>query len=204
MRRMKYEKNYTDENLEIAVKTTLENALSGTSIKKEKKAMFVFGQPGSGKHEFAKKLHNENGYAIVSIDKIRYSHPKISEIPNESPWEDVIVQTKEFAINARRYSIERLATEGYNIVIVDTLEDVDDILYMAGILKKFGYQLEIHVMLVKPILSAMHKELEYEIQMNAFLSGKSKFYPHKISNEYHDYCVKKLLENIDILQNATI
>ena len=189
------EKNYTNEELELVFQKILKMYMSSYSSSKNPKVFLLGGQPGAGKSGLENMLNLKDEYISISGDDYREYHPRFREI-NLEYGKEASKYTQQWAGQITEKLIEKLAKEKYNLIIEGTLRTAQLPLKEANRFKKLGYEVELHVLAVKPEKSYLGTLLRYEEMIK---QGKI---PRMTPKEHHDLVVKNIGDNLEIIYNS--
>ena len=189
------EKNYTNEELELAFQKILKMYISSYSPSKNPKVFLLGGQPGAGKSGLENMLNLKDEYISISGDDYREYHPRFREI-NLEYGKEASKYTQQWASQITEKLIEKLAKEKYNLIIEGTLRTAQLPLKEADRFRKLGYEVELHVLVVKPEKSYLGTLLRYEEMIKW---GKI---PRMTPKEHHDLVVKNIGDNLEIIYNS--
>jgi len=189
------EKNYTNEELELVFQKILKMYMSSYSSSKNPKVFLLGGQPGAGKSGLENMLNLKDEYISISGDDYREYHPRFKEI-NLEYGKEASKYTQQWAGQITEKLIEKLAKEKYNLIIEGTLRTAQLPLKEANRFKKLGYEVELHVLAVKPEKSYLGTLLRYEEMIK---QGKI---PRMTPKEHHDLVVKNIGDNLEIIYNS--
>ena len=189
------EKNYINEELELVFQKILKMYMSSYSSSKNPKVFLLGGQPGAGKSGLENMLNLKDEYISISGDDYREYHPRFKEI-NLEYGKEASKYTQQWAGQITEKLIEKLAKEKYNLIIEGTLRTAQLPLKEANRFKKLGYEVELHVLAVKPEKSYLGTLLRYEEMIKW---GKI---PRMTPKEHHDLVVKNIGDNLEIIYNS--
>ena len=189
------EKNYTNEELELVFQKILKMYMSSYSSSKNPKVFLLGGQPGAGKSGLENMLNLKDEYISISGDDYREYHPRFKEI-NLEYGKEASKYTQQWAGQITEKLIEKLAKEKYNLIIEGTLRTAQLPLKEADRFRKLGYEVELHVLAVKPEKSYLGTLLRYEEMIKW---GKI---PRMTPKEHHDLVVKNIGDNLEIIYNS--
>ena len=189
------EKNYTNEELELVFQKILKMYMSSYSPSKNPKVFLLGGQPGAGKSGLENMLNLKDEYISISGDDYREYHPRFREI-NLEYGKEASKYTQQWASQITEKLIEKLAKEKYNLIIEGTLRTAQLPLKEADRFRKLGYEVELHVLVVKPEKSYLGTLLRYEEMIKW---GKI---PRMTPKEHHDLVVKNIGDNLEIIYNS--
>ena len=189
------EKNYTNEELELVFQKILKMYMSSYSSSKNPKVFLLGGQPGAGKSGLENMLNLKDEYISISGDDYREYHPRFKEI-NLEYGKEASKYTQQWAGQITEKLIEKLAKEKYNLIIEGTLRTAQLPLKEADRFRKLGYEVELHVLVVKPEKSYLGTLLRYEEMIKW---GKI---PRMTPKEHHDLVVKNIGDNLEIIYNS--
>ena len=189
------EKNYTNEELELAFQKILKMYISSYSPSKNPKVFLLGGQPGAGKSGLENMLNLKDEYISISGDDYREYHPRFREI-NLEYGKEASKYTQQWASQITEKLIEKLAKAKYNLIIEGTLRTAQLPLKEADRFRKLGYEVELHMLAVKPEKSYLGTLLRYEEMIKW---GKI---PRMTPKEHHDLVVKNIGDNLEIIYNS--
>ena len=189
------EKNYTNEELELVFQKILKMYMSSYSSSKNPKVFLLGGQPGAGKSGLENMLNLKDEYISISGDDYREYHPRFKEI-NLEYGKEASKYTQQWAGQITEKLIEKLAKAKYNLIIEGTLRTAQLPLKEADRFRKLGYEVELHVLAVKPEKSYLGTLLRYEEMIKW---GKI---PRMTPKEHHDLVVKNIGDNLEIIYNS--
>ena len=189
------EKNYTNEELELVFQKILKMYMSSYSSSKNPKVFLLGGQPGAGKSGLENMLNLKDEYISISGDDYREYHPRFREI-NLEYGKEASKYTQQWAGQITEKLIEKLAKAKYNLIIEGTLRTAQLPLKEADRFRKLGYEVELHVLAVKPEKSYLGTLLRYEEMIKW---GKI---PRMTPKEHHDLVVKNIGDNLEIIYNS--
>ena len=189
------EKNYTNEELELVFQKILKMYMSSYSSSKNPKVFLLGGQPGAGKSGLENMLNLKDEYISISGDDYREYHPRFREI-NLEYGKEASKYTQQWAGQITEKLIEKLAKAKYNLIIEGTLRTAQLPLKEADRFRKLGYEVELHVLAVKPEKSYLGTLLRYEEMIKW---GKI---PRMTPKEHHDLVVKNIGDNLEVIYNS--
>lgn len=159
------------------------------------KAYILGGQSGAGKsklHLLAGKETEEN-IIVIDGDTFRRGHPNSKLITKEYGKSDV-KYTAKFAGQMVEELVADLSDSHYNLLIEGTLRTAEVPLDTAKMLNEKGYDTELLVMTVHPLLSYLGTISRYE---EAFFINPDL--ARATPKDHHDLIVKNLPDNLDTL-----
>lgn len=192
--------DYTQDEFEFMKALNIMTLTSGLSPMNQPKAYLLGGQSGAGKtmlHSLASR-ETENNLVIIDGDTFRKGHPNSDLITNEYGKEDV-KHTAKFAGQMVEELVEEFSDSKYNLVIEGTLRTVDVPLKTAKLLNQKGYEVELLIMAVHPILSYLGTISRYE-EAFAIKPELARATP----KEHHDLIVENLAENLEVLYKSGV
>lgn len=194
--------NFSEKNINNAVKFYEKRLLSKYNATKDKKAIFIGGQPGAGKSFVSRKINEKKDYIPIDIDEFRTGHPRLNEILRDQP-ENYANLTGDFAWRVKMQIIDDFSKEGYNIMLDQTLRNANEQSKIAEKLVDRGYSNSIKVMCVKKEISYMSTVLRDEKAAYRRNNGDKTAVPRPVPKEYHDSVVdKELPASLNTLQSA--
>lgn len=200
MRKDKYQ--YTQEDVINVAKEIEKRLLKNYKPTKNKKAVFIGGQPGAGKSVMSRKVNKNREYLPVDIDSYRKFHPMIDQILENDLW-NYTEMTGHFAYNVKIQIIEDFTKEGYCIMMDETLRNADKQIAMAEKLIDRGYSVEIKAMCVKKEIAYMSTVLRKESTLKDWNEGDRNEVPRIVKKEFIDSVAEKELpESLNSLQKA--
>ncbi len=162
-----------------------------------KKAFILGGQPGAGKSGLTRLIEENNEVIVINGDEFRKAHPYYLEL-KEKYGDDYVKYTSEFSGKVTEKLINKLSDEGYNLVIEGTLRTSDVPIKTANILKDKGYEVELHLIQVRPELSLLGTFMRYEEMLEVGTVARGT------PLEHHNQVVEKIPGNIDVIYNKKI
>ena len=127
------------------------------------KAIILGGQPGAGKSSLITQLEVRQGEkaVVISGNDFRKEHPHFDKLYAQY-GDDYVNHTQKFSSQVTERLIDELSGEKYNLIIEGTLRTSAVPLKTAELLKSRGYQVELAVLAVPPILSYVGTIERYE------------------------------------------
>lgn len=127
------------------------------------KAIILGGQPGAGKSSLITQLEVRQGEkaVVISGDDFRKEHPHFDKLYAQY-GDDYVNHTQKFSSQVTERLIDELSGEKNNLIIEGTLRTSAVPLKTAELLKSKGYQVELAVLAVPPILSYVGTIERYE------------------------------------------
>lgn len=169
-------------------------------------AYYLGAQPGSGKTALGRHLDQQTDKAktvVINNDELRNHHPeyrKLMNHPTEFHKAPVMVNADSTIWLQRVF--QDAVNNRYNIIFDSTLgnRDISGFVEAMQLLKKkYDYDIELHILAVKPELSKMGIHLRYENQVKT--DGKGRF----VEMSTHDLNFSMLPKNIgSIVQNVNV
>lgn len=194
--------NFSEKDINNAVKFYEKILLSKYNATKDKKAIFMGGQPGAGKTAVSRKINEKKDYIPIDIDSFRNKHPRLNEILRDQP-ENYANLTGDFAWRVKMQIIDDFSKEGYNIMLDQTLRNANEQSKIAEKLVDRGYSNSIKVMCVKKEISYMSTVLRDEEDAYRRNNGDKTAVPRPVPKAYHDSVVdKELPASLNTLQSA--
>lgn len=194
---MRMEKNYTQQELEIAFKKILNYYKSFYFTHKNPKVFLLGGQPGAGKSGVEHMINLKKDYVSISGDDYREYHPRFQEI-NLEYGREASKYTQQWAAEMTEKLIKELRKEKYNLIVEGTLRTAELPLKEANAFKKEGYEVELNVVVVKPEKSRLGTLQRYEEMLKR---GKI---PRMTPKEHHDLVVNNIANNLEIIYKAEV
>ncbi|WP_025146079.1 zeta toxin family protein [Pedobacter jeongneungensis] len=169
-------------------------------------ALYLGAQPGSGKTALSRFLDqrvDRSKTVVINNDELRNHHPeyrKLMDHPTEFAKAPVMVNADSTIWLQRVF--QDAIKNNYNIIFDSTLgsKNITGFTDAMKLLKeKYQYQIELHILAVKPELSKMGIHLRYESQVQS--DGKGRF----VEMSTHDLNFSMLQPNIEkILKDVAI
>lgn len=179
-----YEKSYQD---------IYESVVSGHAAKRNHAVLFLGGQPGAGKSSFYQMDDNFSDYIVINGDQYRKFHPYYEKMV-QSDRERMPELTQPFVNRIVEGLIDKLSTEGYNLIIEGTLREADVPVRTGKMLKEKGYSTELYVV-------ACDARKSWESTINrAKLMQEIGEVPRIVPIGKYDYIVGHICENLKMIE----
>lgn len=169
---------------------------AGVTNAKQPVAYILGGQPSSGKSALIDLLRSQHpGEGVVEIngDRFRKYHPDFERLSDTLPR--LMPRITQPRVNAW---IERAMADGvdrrHNMVIEGTMRNPDVPLRTAEFLRKKGYRVEMHVLAVRPEVTAIGIVERYEADKAA---GNAARFTHPADHQSAVDGIPKSLEAIE-------
>lgn len=198
--------SFTDEQLEYASKRAFNHIARNCTEVSNPSAIFIGGQPGSGKTVMSMKLKNEIKNAVeIGIDNYRMYHPNYLEIErvikdywenktpsiNSTPGNDIADFTHYFAGAMTDKLIEMGKNNNYNLLLEWGMREPKGPLKCMNELKEKGYNNVV-------LFVCSNKDLSYEAcNLRSEIMKNTPHIIRKVPKNFHDYCVETLPESIN-------
>lgn len=199
---------YTDEELDNAVDDAFNHISKNCFSVDDRIAIFIGGQPGSGKTILSMELKEKIGNAVeIGIDNYRMYHPRYLEMEkcikkhwenrqeniNDTPGNDIADFTHVFAGAMTDKLIEKCSIMGYNIILEWGMrEPLGPLKTMADFKNKNYNNLVLFV--------AAHKDLSYHAcELRSQVMKNSMRIIRKVPKSFHDHCVNTLPSSVDYI-----
>ena len=156
------------------------------------KAIILGGQPGAGKSSLITQLcvrQNKN-VVVISGDDFRKEHPHFDQLYAQY-GDDYVNYTQKFSSQVTARLIDELSREKYNLIIEGTLRTAAVPINTARLLKSRGYNVELAVMAVPPILSYVGTIERYEKMKEIGTT------PRMTTKQHHDNTVHAIVGSIE-------
>lgn len=157
------------------------------------KAYILGGQPGAGKSTL--QTHIENNYpntVAINGDEYRRRHPHYDEI-YEKYGDDAANHTQPFANAVASALVNKLSTDGYNIVIEGTCRRADVPLKTCRDLKEKGYEVELMII-------CCDKQVAWQSTIDRYNMMQAQGHrPRAVPRDKFEETVEKLPDNVDFL-----
>ena len=182
------------EQFEEAKKDILEMEFHGFKPVKHPKAYLVCGQPGAGKTYLIQHIREKN-FAFINGDTFRSFHPAIEEL-KERLGEGYIEATREFNGKMTEALIEDLSNKKYNLIIEGTMRTTEVPLKTKRLLEAKGYEVSLHVLVVRPEISYLRAKKRY-VDMKAL-----GLIPRKTDASFQQNITEGLAKNLETLYKS--
>lgn len=198
--------SFTDEELEFASKSAFNHIARNCSKVNNPNAIFIGGQPGSGKTVMSMKLKNELKNAVeIGIDNYRMYHPNYLEIEkvikdfwgdktpsiNSTPGNDIADFTHYFAGAMTDKLIEMGKNNNYNLLLEWGMREPTGPLKCMRELKEIGYNNAV-------LFVCSNKDLSYEAcNLRSDIMKNTSRIIRKVPKNFHDYCVETLPDSVN-------
>lgn len=198
--------SFTDEELEYASRCAFNHISRNCSKVNKPSAIFIGGQPGSGKTVMSMKLKNEVKNAVeIGIDNYRMYHPNYLQIEkviknywkdktpsiNSTPGNDIADFTHYFAGAMTDKLIEMGKNNNYNLLLEWGMREPNGPLNCMRELKEKGYNNVV-------LFVCSNKNLSYEAcTLRADIMKNTSRIIRKVPKDFHDYCVETLPDSVN-------
>ena len=186
-----------DRHEQILASLVLPTWTSGACAQRRPVAVFVAGQPGSGKSGMSAlvkaALDQRGGAVLVSSDLYKRMHPQYSELLAE----DDRTAGRRVRSTVRRWQaeIEAHVRRGrFDTVVETALADPDEFRAAAGAYRRAGYRIEVAVLATPEPWSQLSVLDRYLSQAEA--SGAGRY----VGWDNHDDCARGLLDTLAVLE----
>ncbi|MGM0123463.1 UDP-N-acetylglucosamine kinase [Enterococcus sp. AZ194] len=162
------------------------------------KAFLLGGQSGAGKSKFHRLVGEatDGNLIIIDGDTFREAHPN-SELLTKTYGKADVKYTAKFAGQMVEELVEELSDSDYNLLIEGTLRTFEVPLKTAEMLSQKGYESELLVMTVNPLISYLSTLTRYE-EAYSIKPELARATP----KEHHDLIVKNIPNNLDTLYKS--
>ena len=197
--------SFTESELEYACNMAFEHISRRCTPVDNPSAIFIGGQPGSGKTVLSMELKNKIGNAIeIGIDNYRMYHPHYLEIEkyirefwknktetiNDTKGNDIADFTHYFAGVMTDKLIEMASCKGYNLLLEWGMREPTAPLKCMGNLKRIGYNNTV-------IFVSTYKGISYEAcNLRSDIMKNSNHIIRKVPKSFHDYSVSTLPSSV--------
>jgi predicted ABC-type ATPase len=187
--------SYTNsEELKKAYEITKEKSFEGTKASEQPTAVYLAGQPGSGKSrmvELSKDNLDNKTAVVIDTDIFRQSHPEYKKIAKESP-ETMYKVFDAYALDVAGKIVDEAIKSKRNIVFDGTFGgNFDFIKTSMQKMKDTGYNVEINALATNSTVSKMGIAARYEEQLAKIGYGRT------VEVSYHDEVYKNIPKNIE-------
>lgn len=183
---------YTQDEFECRYQKIKQIALEKKEAVAKPSAVLLGGQPGAGKSSMIKYFDNlftRQSAIVVSGDDFRKLHPHFDKLYAEY-GDGYVNHTQKFSSQVTERLIDELSREKYNLIIEGTLRTSAVPLMTAELLKSRGYNVELAVMAVPPILSYVGTIERYERMKEIGTT------PRMTTKMQHDNTVNSIVNSI--------
>jgi hypothetical protein len=203
--------SFSEDELKIAADTAFNHFSKGCYPTKTKQAIFIGGQPGSGKTVLLMDLKNHGkNYVEIGIDNYRMYHPRYLEIEkviknhwigkketeNDSPGNDIASFTHLFAGKMTDEIMNKCIEKGYNMLVEWGMRYYEEPLMYMKKINQCGYSNEI-------IFLATNEKISYHAcNLRSDLMNEIKGFNHvirKVPKDFHDLSVSQLPTSMNII-----
>ncbi|MBR6690234.1 MAG: zeta toxin family protein [Bacilli bacterium] len=199
---------FTEEELEYASICAFKHISRNCTSVDLPNAIYIGGQPGSGKTVMSMNLKNEIGNIIeIGIDNYRMYHPRYIEIENcikrhwenrtetinDTPGNDIADFTHFFAGAMTDKLIEMGKSNKYNMLLEWGMREPKGPLNSMRDLKKNGYNNVV-------LFVSTHRDISYnacELRTNIIKNSEHIF--RKVPKSFHDLSVESLPDSINYI-----
>lgn len=167
--------------------------VSGHAGKRNHAVLFLGGQPGAGKSFFYQIDDNFSDYIVINGDQYRKFHPYYDEMVRYDR-ERLPELTQPFVNRMVEGLIDKLSSEGYNLIIEGTLREADVPVRTGKMLKEKGYRTELYV-----IACDARKSWESTIKRAKLMQEMGEV-PRIVPIAKYDYIVGHICENLKMIE----
>ena len=183
-------------DLSFAVEKQYSLATRNKTPVNKPKAYILGGQPGAGKSTLQTHIEKEQPNTVaINGDAYRRRHPHYDEI-YEAYGDDAANHTQPFANAVASALVDKLSTDGYNIVIEGTCRRADVPLKTCKDLKEKGYEVELMIICCDENVAWQSTIDRYNAMQN---QGKR---PRAVPRDKFVETVEKLPDNVDELYRS--
>ena len=198
--------SYTDEELKFASECAFEHISRDCESVDNPSAVFIGGQPGSGKTVVSMKLKNKFENAVqIGIDNYRMYHPRYLEMEecikrhwvnrveteNDTPGNDIADFTHLFAGAMTDELIDMAKNEKYNLLLEWGMREPNGPLNCMKMLKDNEYKNTV-------LFVSTPKEVSYSAcKLRTGVFFKNNHIIRNVPKSFHDYSVSTLPDSID-------
>lgn len=184
--------DFTQAEFNIIFNTIYEDLINNKTKSKNKVAFILGGQPGAGKSGLTRLIEEKYEVIVINGDEFRKSHPHYLEL-KEKYGDNYVLYTAKFSGKMVETLINKLSNNGYNLVIEGTLRTYEIPLKTAKVLKDKGYEVELHLVQVRPELSLLGTFMRYEDMLEVGTVAR------ETPVEHHNNVVKNIPDNLNII-----
>lgn len=163
-----------------------------TTAQRERRAVLIAGQPGSGKHLQASRIAAGLAAVVVSGSDLCGYHPEYAQQLRQAPAE-AAMQVQPEVIEWRKRLVRDLGQTGTNLVIEDSLRDSENARDLVNQLVDQGYLVEIRAIAVPALESWLDCYERVERQTGTGLTREV----HQLA---HDRSVRGMLVGLNQLE----
>lgn len=201
---------YTEEELKYASECAFEHISKNCIPVKNPSAIFIGGQPGSGKTVMSMNLKNKIGNAIeIGIDNYRMYHHRYLEMEkcikehwknrketeNDTPGNDIADFTHLFAGAMTDKLIEMGKNSNYNLLLEWGMREPKGPLNCMKELKQKNYNNIV-------LFVAIYKDISYKAcELRANIMKDNRHIIRKVPKNFHDFSVSTLPSSVDEIYN---
>ena len=198
--------SYTDEELKFASECAFEHISRDCESVDNPSAVFIGGQPGSGKTVVSMKLKNKFENAVqIGIDNYRMYHPRYLEMEecikrhwvnrveteNDTPGNDIADFTHLFAGAMTDELIDMAKNKKYNLLLEWGMREPNGPLNCMKMLKDNEYKNTV-------LFVSTPKEVSYSAcKLRTGVFFKNNHIIRNVPKSFHDYSVSTLPDSID-------
>ena len=176
-------------------------------------AVFVGGQPGSGKSVMSMHLKSKHpDFMEIAMDNYRMYHPdykRIEEViedhwisretkENDTPGNDIAAFTHVFSGRVSDIMIEKAALEKKNMIIEWNMREPKGPLETMERLKSKGYKI------LTVIIGVSKNTSEEAYKKRADIMNDGERLMRRVSERFHNGCIQDLPQSVDILKKRGV
>lgn len=166
-------------------------------------AIFVVGQPGSGKSTIINNLANKNNYIFIDGDSYRKNYDDVNNLKHTDIY-SYLNESGKIAGKTVEYLINSLSDKRYNLIIEGTLRTTEVPIKTAELLKNKGYNCKLMVVAMHPsesLLRTVNRYVHLE-KANNLVSGDLLARP--VDPVIHDKICKNFSKNLQAVVDSNL
>lgn len=191
---MKDGEYFTEEEFNFAYSNIYKSLLADQTIKRQKSAFILGGQPGSGKSVFYKNNFEFQKYILINGDDYRKQHPHFEDIAQKD-IQNMSQRTQSFCNAIVEKLIEELSNKEYNIIVEGTLRNPEVSIKTSKYLASKGYETNL-------VIVACDAEMAWKSTlMRAEHMKNFDEYPRYVPIDIFNIAVNNIVDNLEIICN---
>ena len=166
-------------------------------------AIFIVGQPGSGKSTIINNLSNKNNYIFIDGDSYRKNYDDINNLKHTDIY-SYLNESGKVAGKTVEYLINSLSDKRYNLIIEGTLRTTEVPIKTAELLRNKGYNCKLMVVAMHPSESLLRtvKRYVHLEEVNSLISGDLLARP--VDPIIHDKICKNFSKNLQAVIDSNL
>ena len=166
-------------------------------------AIFIVGQPGSGKSTIINNLSNINNYIFIDGDPYRKNYDDVNNLKYTDIY-SYLNESGKVAGKTVEYLINSLSDKRYNLIIEGTLRTTEVPIKTAELLRNKGYNCKLMVVAMHPAESLLRTVKRYVHLEEANNLRSSDLLARPVDPVIHDKICKNFSKNLQAVVDSNL